>query len=135
MSAALAIAASGMTTAGLRLDVSASNIANMFATGPLPDASESVTTEFPAAYIPLRVNQVDFAGGTAGTATNVSPSYVPMYDPNAPYADESGLVAAPNVDLANEVVQQMIARYTFAANAAVMRVGSQMTTTLLNIMV
>jgi flagellar basal-body rod protein FlgC len=133
MSAALAIAASGMTTASLRLDVSASNIANMFATGPLPDASESVTTQFPAAYTPLRVDQVDIAGGTGGTVTTVSPSYVPMYDPNAPYADESGLVAAPNIDLANEIMQQMIARYTFAANATVMQVGSQMTSTLLNI--
>lgn len=133
MSSALAIAASGMTTASLRLDMSASNVANMFATGPLPDASASITAEFPAAYTPLRIDQVDVAGGTAGTVTTVSPSYVPMYDPTAPYAGKSGLVAAPNVDLANEIVQQIIARYTFAANATVMQVSSQMTNALLNI--
>ncbi len=133
MDSALAIAASGMTAASLRLDVSASNVANMFTTGPLPDANVSNTTEFAAAYTPLRVDQIDVAGGTAATVTTVSPSYVPMYDPTAPYADKSGMVAAPNVDIANEVMQQIIASYMFAANAMVMQVGSQMTGALLNI--
>ena len=135
MNAVLAIAASGMATASLRLNVSASNVANISTTGPLPDTNTSGTTEFPAAYSPLRVDQIDVAGGTAATVTTVSPSYVPMYDPGAPYADKNGMVAAPNVDLANEVVQQIIASYMFAANATVMKIGSQMTSTLLNIAV
>jgi len=135
MNAVLAIAASGMATASLRLNVSASNIANISTTGPLPDTNTSGTTEFPAFYSPLRVDQIDVGGGTAATVTTVSPSYVPMYDPGAPYADKNGMVAAPNVDLANEVVQQIIASYMFAANATVMKIGSQMTSTLLNIAV
>ena len=135
MNAVLAIAASGMATASLRLNVSASNIANISTTGPLADTNTSGTTEFPAFYSPLRVDQIDVGGGTAATVTTVSPSYVPMYDPGAPYADKNGMVAAPNVDLANEVVQQIIASYLFAANATVMKIGSQMTSTLLNIAV
>jgi len=55
-----------------------------------------------------------------------------MYDPSAPYADKSGMVAAPNIDLANEAVQQIIASYTFAANVTVMTIDSQMTSMLLN---
>jgi flagellar basal-body rod protein FlgC len=133
MSAALAIAASGMAAASLRLDVSASNVANMSTTGPLPGAKVSNASKFPPAYVPLSIDQIDVAGGTIATVTTVSPSYVPMYDPSAPYADKSGMVAAPNVDLANEIVQQIIASYMFVANAKVMQVDSQMTSALLNI--
>ncbi len=63
--------------------------------------------------------------------TTASPGSVPIYDPNAPYADKNGMVAGPNVDLANEILQQIIASYLFAANAKVMQVGSQMVGTLL----
>ena len=43
------------------------------------------------------------------------------------------MVAAPNVDLAKELIEQMLARYTFAANAKVASVDSQMTGSLLRI--
>jgi flagellar basal-body rod protein FlgC len=135
MSAAFAIAASGMAAAARRPEVSASNVANMSTTGPMPDANASNTTGFPSAYVPLRVDQVDVAGGTAARVTTVSPSYVPTYDPAAPYADKNGIVAAPNVDLANEAVQQITALYAFAANAKVMQAQSQMMRTLLDIKV
>ena len=58
---------------------------------------------------------------------------MPQYDPTAPFADQNGQVAAPNVDLANEAVQQAIARYEFAANAKVLQVGSQLLKSLLDI--
>ncbi len=44
-------------------------------------------------------------------------------DPSAPFANQDGLVAAPNVDLAQEMVSQLVARYSFAANAKVMAAG------------
>jgi flagellar basal-body rod protein FlgC len=127
----LSIAASGLAAASLRLQVSASNVANAFDTGPLPDAANA--TGAPPAYVPQQVDQIDIGGGTAATVSAVSPSYVPRYDPTAPYADGNGLVAAPNVDLANEAVQQIIARYEFAANAKVLQAGSQMLQSLLDI--
>jgi flagellar basal-body rod protein FlgC len=130
----LSIAASGLVAAGRRLEVSASNVANISSSGPLPDAPNAAG--FPAAYAPLRVDQVDVAGGgTAATVSAVSPSYVPQYDPSAPYADKNGLVAAPNVDLANEAVQQITARIEFAANAKVIQIESEMMKTLLDIKV
>jgi flagellar basal-body rod protein FlgC len=57
---------------------------------------------------------------------------VPGYDPSAPYADPNGLVAAPNVDLGNEAVQQILALYTFAANAAVVRAVEKLNKALLD---
>jgi hypothetical protein len=51
----------------------------------------------------------------------------------APFAGDNGMVAGPNVDLANELVQLLVARYTFAANAQVIRADAQMSASLLNI--
>jgi flagellar basal-body rod protein FlgC len=73
------------------------------------------------------------AGGTSATVTNVSPSTVATYDPIAPYADGRGMVASPNVDLANELVQVLLARFSYAANAQVIRVDAQMSGALFSI--
>ena len=132
MSSILSIAASGLAAASRRLEVSASNVANALDNGPLPGAPNP--TGAPPAYVPQRLDQTAVAGGgTATTVTNVSPSYVPSYDPTAPYADKNGQVAAPNVDLASEAIQQITARYAFAANAKVVQVDAEMMKTLLDI--
>ena len=132
MSIASAIAVSGMGVATLRLNIAAGNIANSLSDGPLPDAANPES--FPAAFTPLRVEQTDLAGGgTTANARAVTPATIPTFDPGAPFADSNRLVAAPNVDLANEIVQTMIARYTFAANAQVIRADAQMSAALLDI--
>ena len=56
-----------------------------------------------------------------------------LYEPTAPFADDNGMVAGPNVDRANELLQLLVARYTFAANAQVIRADAQMSASLLNI--
>jgi len=131
MSIALSVAASGLAAASLRLDVSAENVANALSFGPLPTAKNAAG--FPPAYVPLRVDQTDVAGGgTSAKAVPVLPSYVPIYDPTAPYADNSGMVAAPNVDIGNELIQQLLARYTYAANAKTVSADAHMTRSLLD---
>jgi flagellar basal-body rod protein FlgC len=130
----LSIAASGLAAASRRLEVSASNIANASDTGPLPDAPNAAS--FPPVYGAQRVDQVDVAGGgTVANVSTVSPGFVAQFDPTAPFADKNGLVAAPNVDLANEAVQQITARVDFAANAKVIQVYSEMMKSLLDIKV
>lgn len=132
LSSVLSIASSGLAAASLRLQVSANNVANALSTGPLPDAPNA--GNFPPAYVPERVDQVAATGGgTSATVGTVTPSFVPQYDPTAPFANANGQVAAPNVDLANEAVQQIIARYAFAANAKVIQTASEMMKTLLDI--
>jgi flagellar basal-body rod protein FlgC len=134
MSIALSIAASGMAAAALRLQVAASNIANALPCGPLPTGKNS--QGFPPAYIPLLVDQTDVAGGgTIGTVRTALPSYVPIYDPTAFYANNSGMVAAPNVDLVSQLIEQMLASFTYAANARVANVDSRMIGSLLDIAV
>jgi flagellar basal-body rod protein FlgC len=134
MSSVLSIAISGMQAAATRLDVSARNVANAQSAGALPDAQGNYSADAPRAYTPQRVDQVDLSGGgTQAVVSNVTPSYVPTYDPGAPYANADGQVAASNVDLTEEAVQQLVARYTFAANARVVTAYDQMAKSLLDI--
>ena len=109
------------------------NIVNSVSDGPLPGLRNP--ENFPAAYTPLRVEQTDVVGGgtTRDAQYNDPCDGIPTFDPTAPFANGNGLVAAPNVDLANEIVQTMIARYTFAANAQVIRADAQMSAALLDI--
>jgi flagellar basal-body rod protein FlgC len=133
MSIASTIAVSGLNVASLRLQVAASNIANSLSDGPLPDATSPES--FPVAYTPFQVNQTDLVGGgTSATVTAVTPPTISSFDPTAPFANSKGMVASPNVDLANEFVQLMIARISYAANAQVIRADAQMSASLLNIM-
>jgi flagellar basal-body rod protein FlgC len=132
MSIASTIAVSGLNAASLRLDVAASNIANARSVGPL--AGIANPEKFPTAYMPLRVSQTDVDGsGTSATVQAVSPATVSTFDPNAPFANSDGFVASPNVDLANEMVQLLMARINYAANAQVIRADAQMSAALLNI--
>ena len=145
----LSIATSGLSAASLRLDVTASNIANALTTGPLPasggsnaqgGAGNSNSSSNFSAYVPLQVNQVDQTsgstpGGTVATVSAVSPSYVPQYDPTSSFANQDGLVAAPNVDLASQFVQLLTAKYSFAANAKVIQAYDDTQKSLLDITV
>jgi flagellar basal-body rod protein FlgC len=134
MSSIASIAASGMSAAVRRLEASARNVANARSDGPLPSASAAVRAEFPEAYKPLRVDQVETeGGGTRAVVRHDEPFHVRAYDPNAPYADSEGMVAQPNVDLANEAVQQLMARTSFAANALVVRAYGRMMKSLLDV--
>jgi len=123
------------------VSVAASNIANVQTTGPLPASGGSNTTPaspgiaptFPAAYVPLRVDQVSTPGGTAATVSAVLPSYTAQSDPSAPFANQDGLVAAPNVDIASEFVELATAKYSFIASAKVIQAYAETTDTLLDI--
>ena len=141
----LSIATSGLSAASLRLDVAANNIANALTTGPLPAtsgsgapaggaSSASNNSNLPAVYVPLQVNQAaQSSGGTVATVSAVSPGFSAQSDPGAWFANQDGLVAAPNVDLASQFVQLLTAKYAFAANAKVVQSYADTTRSLLDI--
>jgi len=134
MSSISTIALSGMNAAARRLEVSASNVANVMSTGALPNADGTLPAGAPRAYAPLELVQTASAGGGTQTAvTTVTPSTTAVYDPQAPFANQNGFVAAPHVDLAQEMIGQLIASYSFTANATVMRAADRMSKTLLDI--
>ena len=134
MSSISAIALSGLNAASLRLQVSASNVANAGSTGALPNANSTVPAGSPQAYAPLEVVQsASVGGGVQTSVTTVTPSTTAVFDPQASFANQDGLVAAPNVDLASEFVGQLLASYSYAANAIVLKADDRMTQSLLDI--
>lgn len=134
MSSISAIALSGLNAASRSLQVSASNVANAQTTGALANADGSVPAGAPRAYAPLALVQTESAGGGVQTSvTTVKPSTTAVFDPQASFANNDGLVAAPNVDLAQEFVGQLLASYSFAANVAVLKANDQNTKALIDI--
>lgn len=102
---------SGLMASTAQLTASASNVANAHTSVPL-------------------------AGADWGPATNVTiggQATTPAYDPQSPYANEDGLVAMPNVDIAREAVNQMVARQSFQANLNTIRIADEMQRSLLAI--
>jgi|SRR4051812_25361605 flagellar basal-body rod protein FlgC len=136
MSSIATIAVSGLKAASQRLEVSASNIANVRTTGALPGADGTLPAGAPKAYAPLELVQSDVAGGgTQATITTSSPATTASYDPSAPFANKDGLVASPNVDLAQEMISQLLAKYSFAANARVLKASDEMSRTVIDMKV
>jgi len=136
MSIASAIALSGISVATLRLQVAASNVANARSDGALSDSSNAASLA--GAYVPLRVNQTDTAGGgTSATVTAVSTTTVPDKDSSlkARNAAAWSFAANPYVALTNEMVQLLVSRFDLAANAHVLRADTQSSAALFDITV
>lgn len=135
MDDAMAIAASGMAAAQASLTASASNVANIETTGPVPATSPSQPVPQGAGnvYQPVSTTLTSLpSGGVQASLSNTLPSYTLAYDPSAPFANLQGMVAAPNVDLAAEAVNQMSASLAFRANLAVFKAADKTFKSLLD---
>lgn len=121
----MTIAEIGFLAAEKRVHAAGSNIANACTTGRMQNSPTAPPG--PAPYTPVTVQQsTDASGGVTATVTPVTDPYVPLYDPSSPYADAQGIVGAPNVDIAKEMLNLMLARQDFEANAAVLRASNDM---------
>ena len=121
----LGAALSGLAAAEARLNVSASNVVNAQSTGALPQPAGASSA--PRPYRPIALIQFGLADGSVVTETRASPDGVTtIYDPEAPFADANGLVAAPDVDLAAEAVNQIQALQQFTANLRIIETEDQM---------
>lgn len=128
---AVSTALSGLQASMMRLNASASNIANVSSTGPIPPVTAAQNPSGqqaqPAVYQAIRAQQSDVkGGGTVATYRPVSPSYRLQSDPSSPYANAQGLVAAPNVDLASELTEQLSAALAFKANLKVIETANRL---------
>ena len=133
MSSIGAIALSGLSAASLRLDVAANNVANAYSSGPLPGSAAAGA--YPAAYAAERVAQTAGpAGGARASVAPETPATVTAWQPDAPFADGRGQVAMPNVDLADQAVQLVMARISFAANAQMLKADAGMTRMAIDLM-
>ena len=126
----ISISLSGLMAQSKRLAVSADDVANMRSRGVDPEGP----TEQPGAYRPKQVQELSLgAGGVRGEVRPVTPPSVQTYEPSSPDADAEGLVYRPNVNLAEELVNQILAQRAYEANAAAIRTQDEVTDSLLDI--
>jgi flagellar basal-body rod protein FlgC len=129
MSSVLNIALSGLHAAETRLANSANNIANANSTQSVKDGA--LVNE---PYTPTRVTQISLSEG--GVETRIVPDSnptVPVNDSSNPAADANGVTQYPNVDLAQEEVDQITAGYDFQANLTVIKTEKGLMAKLLDI--
>lgn len=121
---AFGIARSGLEASMLRLMASASNIANAQSTGSVPGSAANGGQH---TYQPVRAEISPLAGGAVqARLVPVDPAYRLTYDPASRQADARGMVAAPNVDMADELVEQIAAKLAFEANLKVIATASDL---------
>lgn len=122
-------AISGLFAASRRLSVSANNIVNQGSTRTQVDGVETNTP-----YTPKQVVQISQAtGGVITRVIDKNPATVGVFIPDHPDADAEGVVQFPNVDIAEELVNQKIASYDYKANLKTIKVQDELQKSLLDI--
>ena len=127
-----AIALSGALSQTDRVSAAAANLANQQSVGALPGGSGSTTgaagrAPVPA-YQPVTAGTVSTgaAGGVATVYRPITPAYLPEYQPDAAAANANGLVAAPNVDAAQNLLTLKTANAAYQTKLAVIKTTDQM---------
>ena len=116
------IAASGMAAQRLRVQLSATNIANVETTRT-PEGGPYKKKEAVFQVLPMD----ETADGTPVTGVQVSAiqasndPFISKFDPNHPDADANGIVQFPNVNPVEEMVNLTEASRSFEASVAVVR--------------
>lgn len=137
LTSALSNALSGLAAQSKRLNATASNVANASTGGAAPNSPEAAAGA-PTVYKPLQVNMTSQTlpngqgAGVLANVTEIENGYSLSYDPDALGANSEGLVAVPNVDLAQEAVNLIETKALFKANAAVIRTQEEMLGSLLD---
>ncbi|MGE0109278.1 MAG: flagellar basal body rod protein FlgC [Bdellovibrionales bacterium] len=129
MSSVFSSALSGLNAAIARVANSATNIANASSRGTLPETTGESSTAFEPRDV---VNLTTNTGEVRTTTVARTPSYNPMYAPSDPDANEDGLVAEPNVDLASEMTDLLLAEIAYKANARVIKAEQERQKTTLD---
>jgi flagellar basal-body rod protein FlgC len=126
------IALSGLVASMKKLDASASNIANLSTVGSLDEQGIDPYTPITTAQSSLVAQDGISFGVDSETIPKTNP-YIPTYDPDSPFADQSGIIGVPNINLAEEAINIKIAALTFKANASIIEKASEMHDELINI--
>ena len=117
------IALSGIAAATLKLNASASNIANANDTSALGAKS----------YLPIKVdNSAAPGGGVLAQAVTLKPGTTVIYDPTSAAANALGFAQAPEIDPIAETSNMLAAGQAFAFSVKVLKAANQDEKTLLD---
>jgi flagellar basal-body rod protein FlgC len=119
-----AIAQSGIDAATLKLNASASNLANARDTAALGAKG----------YQPIQVdNSAAPGGGVLAQAVTLKPGSMVIYDPTASAANALGFAQAPEIDPISEISNTLAAGRAFAYSVKVMKAADKDEKTLLDL--
>jgi flagellar basal-body rod protein FlgC len=123
--AVAAIAQSGIAAATLKLNASASNLANAGDTSPIGTSG----------YQPTAVDDsaAPNGGGVIAQAVTVKSPALLVYDPTSAAANARGLADAPEIDPISQVSNLLAAGRAFAFSVKVLKAGDDEEQTLLDI--
>lgn len=131
----LAISGSGLTAERLRMDLIASNIANIETTR----SADGGPYRRRVAVFREKLEEVASYGGVRGAGVEVaailrdnSPPRV-VYSPDHPDANEDGYVYLPDIDIVNEMVDLITATRAYEANVTVINASKSMAVKALDI--
>ncbi len=124
---------SGIDAAAKRFEVASANVVHAFDTVPGPssvvtpiDRIEAVRAYGGSGFRPRDAVQTATAdGGTKVDTPERDPATKPAYKPDDPNADKNGLVSRPNVDLASEFVNIILAQRAYEAGLKVLQARDQ----------
>ena len=119
------IAASGVGAQSLRLNTTASNLANAeSAAGPGGQAYRARQVVFQSAPLDAR----DRASAGVKVKSVIEDTAAPrrVHDPKHPLADETGYVTLPNVNVAEEMVNMLSASRSYQSNLEVMNTAKSL---------
>ncbi len=137
------IAGSGMTAQSLRMNTTASNIANAQAVSG--SAEEAYKAKHPIFKAVMQQTEQQMGGRlgnesqASGAAVQVigvhesSKEAVPQYQPGHPMADENGYVYMPNVNVVEEMTNMISASRAFQINVEVMNSAKTMAQRVLSL--
>jgi flagellar basal-body rod protein FlgC len=114
------IAGSALTTNRLWMNAIADNIANVNNVRPMSEAAYQERFVV-AQELPSRAGDpVGIGGGVAATTVEYGdPEGIVVYDPQHPFADKNGLVRRPDVNLADQMTNLILAQRAYQLNLAV----------------
>jgi flagellar basal-body rod protein FlgC len=128
------IASSGMSAQSVRLNTTASNVAN----------ANSVSSSYEATYkarhpvfaADLQRATQDLSPGTKVQVLGVVESQKPLqieYSPGHPMADENGYIYKPNVNIVEEMADMMSASKAYETNVQITDTTKRLFTTVLRL--
>lgn len=120
------IAGSGMSAQALRLNTTASNMANA------ESVSSSIDQTYRARHPVFSAVMLDAAGGSEEVGVEVKgivESQEPLrkeYQPGHPLSDEQGYIYLPNVNMVEEMANMISASRSYQTNAEVVKTSKQL---------
>lgn len=119
-------AASGMSAQSLRLNLVASNMANVDSiSSSVEETYRSRQPVFRAMLDPLNTDAPSVGVRVAGVVESQSPLQR-EYLPDHPLADENGYIFRPNVNLVEEMANMISASRAYQSNTEVVNAAKQM---------